>query len=202
LNQHGGVIAAILTFLSSSAGGALLGLLQAKQKEERLRKEREAERLHEERLAREAHGAQVLSQRQATASMEPVRYRSSFSAKRRCHFLGIWRWGDPHTEYATRTRDKLSQLPHDQAVVRIVSLFALTYCLCALWVSGWIWFDFEIVSPNAKQAKFNLMGLFGVAFGGNKPVPQSGLSVLLFMLSPLMLVISNWIVRRDVPKSF
>jgi len=186
----------IITFLSSSAGGALIGFLQSRAEQRREDKATKREARRQADLAHNANGLALYEQTIKAAQTKPIRYTYTKTQTRLKWFL----WGEPLECTTIIEKDKLSQTPREFMSALMVFMILSTYCLCTLWVAVHILAEFNVIPPDAKQAGFSILGIFKVEWGGNKPIEQSGLSSLLYMLSPLVFISSNWIIRKPTKK--
>lgn len=193
------MLGSAIAFLASPAGAAIIAAFQNWRDEKRKDRQDEAERLHQERMATGKHAAEMYSLQMREAQIKPLRYVRETRKTRFRHFLWIFRYGKPVQTVTRVERDKLSQTPRERLSGLIVFILACMYCLCCFWVALWVSQDFKIVSPEAKQAGFNLLGIVKVAWGGNKPVEQSGLSALLYMLVLPGSILAHYVVRKKQP---
>lgn len=190
------MISALITFLGSPIGGALIGYLQKRQEEKREDEKAEKQQRHEQFMAQTAHVEKMYAKDIDAARIKPIKYVYEKKQTRLKWFL----WGKP-LECVTRIeKDKLSQTPRERASSIAVLALVATYCLSTIWVALWIWFDFKAIPMDTKQAGFSFFGIFKVAFGGNKAIDQSGIAYLMYILSPINFIISNWIIRKPSNK--
>ena len=68
------MLAPIITFLSSSAGGALIGFLQSLAEQKREDKKAKREGRRQEALAHQSHGLAVYEKTIEAAQVRPIRY--------------------------------------------------------------------------------------------------------------------------------
>lgn len=194
------VIGSTIAFLASPAGGAIVGAFQNWLDNRRQDKRDAAQRDHERWMGQNEHSAKMYSMQIQEAQLKPLRYVKERRSKQFRHILWIWRYGKPLETFTRIEQDKLSQTARERMSGIAILMFASVYCVCCLWVALWIGFDFSIVDPDSKQAGFNLLGIIGVKWGGNKPIEQSGLSALMAMLATPLSIVSYWLVRRKLNK--
>jgi hypothetical protein len=189
------MIAPLITFLSSSAGGALIGWIQSHLEQKRADKLRSDDRLHQERMASRKEALDLYRKSIEAAQIKPIRYAKIKRQTRLKWFL----WGDPFVCVTEKEMDKLSRTPREKTIATLMLMGMLTYCLIAGWVGFWFMADVSIIPPDSKQAGIDLV-VFKLHFGGNKPVPQAVLGPLLYILAPLMFLITNWAIRKNPNK--
>ena len=189
------MIAPLVTFLTSSAGGAIIGWIQSHLEQKRADKMRAEDRLHQERMASKQDALDIYAKSIEAAQIKSITYRKVKRQTRLKWFL----WGAPFTCVTELEVDKLSRTPREKTIASIILMVMATYCVICLWVGFWFMADVSIIPPDSKQAGIDLL-LFKVNFGGNKPVDQAVLGPLLYMLSPLIFISSNWIIRKNPNK--
>lgn len=190
------MIGPLVAFLSSSAGGALIGWIQSHQEQKRADRLRKEQQDHEKFMAARQDSLDLYDRSVAAAQIKPLRYVQETRRKQRAHFLWFWRWGEPAETFKRVEVDRLSRTPREKTIATVVLMFAATYCVVTLWVGFWFMADVSIIPPGSKQAGIDLV-LFKLKFGGNKPVPQAVLGPLLYMLSSPMFFVSNWAIRKN-----
>lgn len=159
------------------------------------RKELERQRQHEKDLAVRNEGVELYKQSIVAAQLKPITYTKIKEQTRLKWFF----FGKPFKCKTVVKKDKLSRTPREKTIAFIVTMIMATYCLITAWVGFFFLADVSIIPPNSKQAGIDLL-LFKIQFGGNKPVEQAVLGTLLYMLSPLIFISSNWIIRKNPNK--
>lgn len=186
------MITALITFLSSSAGGALIGWIQSHKDQKRADEREEKERIHQERMASREDALKVYDKAIEASQIKPITYTTVKEQTRLKWFL----FGAPFQCKTVKRVDKMSRTPREKTIAFNITMCMLTYCLICAWVGFFFMADVSIIPPDSKQAGIDLL-LFKVHFGGNKPVDQAVLGPLLYMLSPLIFISSNWIIRKN-----
>lgn len=158
-------------------------------------KERHQDRLHQERMAGRADAIKVYDKAIEASQIKPITYTTIKEQTRLKWFL----FGNPFECKTVKHVDKLSRTPREKTIAALITLCMGTYCLICLWVGFWFMADVSIIPPDSKQAGIDLL-IFKIKFGGNKPVAQAVLGPLLYMLSPLIFISSNWIIRKNPNK--
>ena len=176
------MISALITFLSSSAGGALFRLvlqwLSSKEESEK----QERARKHEDLLSQRN---QLIEWRKAdneVLSTTPVKTRKKVT--RSFPWLGTYIW-ESEKEFLPRSR-------RSGANVLILGMLAFTYCACLLLYAAFPDVAITTLDPSEEPTKVNLL-FIGWEYSRKNPVTITTGGIAYMMAHPLVFILTAWL---------
>jgi hypothetical protein len=187
------MIAALLALLSSSAGGAITGFIKRMMDGRAEAKEREAEhvRLREMRGDERLEELYMASLKSEQEQRTPVTLRN-----RKTITLGNW-------SYEKETQTQRLPIPFRTRYGGfLLGLLIATYCTVVLALVNAGSLPIATFDPQSTQGGFGILwGLFDYRPGKSAVATLSSAGLAVWMLSPIVFIMSAWIVGATPVRS-
>lgn len=183
------MIAALIALLSSSAGGAVVGFLKRMMERSADRRDRSAE--HERiRDMRNDAALERLYEKSLSCDKEPVELSSHRTIR-------LW-----FLTYENKHDSTQMPVPYRlRSGGFMLGMLVFTYCLC---VCALVWLGQTPIATfdpqSASRGASILWGLFTFSGGKSSVATISSAGIAVWMMSPMVFIISAWVVGMSPPK--
>lgn len=185
------MLAALLTFLTSSAGGAISGFVMEHLARKSETAERQKDRDLEDKISERGHIVEMRKADAEIAKAKPI----TLKRKTELTFPMFLIFGPPVTYLKSTVRQRMPQTARDRAVGSLVIIMGIAYTLIALIFTLFMDETFPAIDPEGRERTINLL-IVKWSWFPKETFNFSGGGAALWLLSPIAFILTNFTVRR------